>query len=1088
MAEYLKADRERKQIRRLFNRTATALEQKIVEQDVSAVEVDFLYLSEKFNRLRVLDEIIQSLQSAKTDFDEEEFTKEVDEAEEFLTKYVYFKHKYHILKPDVKETNHTMTMMAVPENKKNFKLPKIEIKKFDDDPKRWIQFWGQYKKIHEDRNITEEDKFQYLLQSLKDDSNARALVESFPPSAGNYPKALEQLKNRYGREEMLVEVYIRELLNMVLAQVRGELVLDLRTLYDRISTYLHALETLKVTKDRYDAMLFPLIESAMPEQVLLAYSRAQSQSIQLHQGSERLAQLLKFLENEVQAEERIRLARSDFISSKSPKTVSGSDIQPTATCLTTKVTMERGKECCYFCDKENHTVNECSKGVDLTLDEKKELIKKKGGCYICLKRGHMAKQCRAFLKCIACKRRHLVVLCPDLHSEKNKEIEVSKKPNENVTLCQDITNTLLQTVVAVVEYGGKKKKVRILMDGGSQRTYIKTSLAEELNLKVIGREQIGHTLFGAIQTKPEVYNKYEFKVSSLDNSSDITIKALAKNTALCGVLPKMDDKKVMQKLHNLNVQLSDIENDIVDIGILIGSDYMGAVISGTIIYLENNLFAMKTKLGWTLQGPTLSAYNCTVLQTCFSQTNNITDLWSIELLGIKDPQEKREQEEILKSFNDNISEAESGRYEVNLLWKEDTPDLKPNYDQAFKRLQITSKKLEKTGNLQAYDDVFQEWEKEGIIEEVKDDDKGKGHYLAHRPVIKMSSNTTKVRPVYDASMKDQNGWSLNDCMDKESKELMNMGKFDLRGWVTAPKRIDDTITVPVLGMIWNTVQDDLECSVNLKHGIKNRITKRELLSITQQVFDPLGLVSPVTLIPKLITQKAWLNNTGWDEPIPEELEKEFKEWLDTLHYINQCRFPRRLTSAPIEECETSVHVMCDASKDAYAGCIFLRTQQGDQVNVQLVLAKSRVTPTKRKMSLPKAELMGCLIASRLFTEVVNSGLLTLCKNYEVFCWTDSAVAWAWLKRQKSWKPFVSNRVTEICKNTKKEDWYHLPGNANPADLPSRGCDARTLLESRWWEGPQWLKLEKDKWPKSNINDIPIDEKAVLHGGEDGGNG
>jgi hypothetical protein len=34
---------------------------------------------------------------------------------------------------------------------------------------------------------------------------------------------------------------------------------------------------------------------------------------------------------------------------------------------------------------------------------------------------------------------------------------------------------------------------------------------------------------------------------------------------------------------------------------------------------------------------------------------------------------------------------------------------------------------------------------------------------------------------------------------------------------------------------------------------------------------------------------------------------------------------------------------------------------------------------------------------------------------------------------------------------------------NPADLPSRNCDARFLHQSRWWEDSQWLQEDEEQW-------------------------
>jgi hypothetical protein len=65
---------------------------------------------------------------------------------------------------------------------------------------------------------------------------------------------------------------------------------------------------------------------------------------------------------------------------------------------------------------------------------------------------------------------------------------------------------------------------------------------------------------------------------------------------------------------------------------------------------------------------------------------------------------------------------------------------------------------------------------------------------------------------------------------------------------------------------------------------------------------------------------------------------------------------------------------------------------------------------------------------------------------------------------------VGNRVSEILKLTKAEDWNHVPGKINSAEIPSRGCTAAQFIGSRWWEGPNGSK----KWPKT-IGDVDEEE-------------
>ncbi|XP_042905137.1 uncharacterized protein [Parasteatoda tepidariorum] len=120
-------------------------------------------------------------------------------------------------------------------------------------------------------------------------------------------------------------------------------------------------------------------------------------------------------------------------------------------------------------------------------------------------------------------------------------------------------------------------------------------------------------------------------------------------------------------------------------------------------------------------------------------------------------------------FRDTVYQNSDGRYEVSLPWKKDHALLPNNYGLSLKRLKSTNKKLEKTGYEKKYQQVFDEWIEEEVIEKVPQEELSiKGtHYLPHRPIIKEKSTTTslKIRPVFDASAKNPNFPSLNDCLE-----------------------------------------------------------------------------------------------------------------------------------------------------------------------------------------------------------------------------------------------------------------------------------------------------------------------------------
>ncbi|GFX02941.1 DUF1758 domain-containing protein [Trichonephila clavipes] len=108
-----------------------------------------------------------------------------------------------------------------------------------------------------------------------------------------------------------------------------------------------------------------------------------------------------------------------------------------------------------------------------------------------------------------------------------------------------------------------------------------------------------------------------------------------------------------------------------------------------------------------------------------------------------------------------------GRYEVKLPWKCNSENLPSNKELTWKRHLRMRNKLRNGKFFEDYKSVFRQWEDLNIIVRVPEVElNNECHYLPHRPVIKLDSATTKIRPVFDASAREKGKPSLNDCLYK----------------------------------------------------------------------------------------------------------------------------------------------------------------------------------------------------------------------------------------------------------------------------------------------------------------------------------
>ena len=79
-----------------------------------------------------------------------------------------------------------------------------------------------------------------------------------------------------------------------------------------------------------------------------------------------------------------------------------------------------------------------------------------------------------------------------------------------------------------------------------------------------------------------------------------------------------------------------------------------------------------------------------------------------------------------------------------------------------------------------------------------------------------------------------------------------------------------------------------------------------------------------------------------------------------------------------------------------------------------------------------------------------------------------------------WKPWVENRVVGIRKIVAREQWHHVSGILNPADIPTRKIEnLRDVFHGGvWFKGPEFL-LNKSFCPKQSFDLVVDKDKALI---------
>ncbi|KAI4472461.1 hypothetical protein M0802_016801 [Mischocyttarus mexicanus] len=278
----------------------------------------------------------------------------------------------------------------------------------------------------------------------------------------------------------------------------------------------------------------------------------------------------------------------------------------------------------------------------------------------------------------------------------------------------------------------------------------------------------------------------------------------------------------------------------------------------------------------------------------------------------------------------------------------------------------------------------------------------------------------------------------------------------------SPVHSFDDLTTKILGISWNSQKDVFTFDGTI--SFHQAVTKRIILSEMAQLFDPLGLLSPVVIKAKILMQRLLLEKVGWDDELTPDIIHEWSQLRQHLARLSVLETPRWLNLSS-KALSVQIHGFSDASQLAMAAVVYLRVSYPNKPPVvRLVCSKTKVAPLKR-LTIPRLELSAAVLLARLTKEVIR--LLDL-SEADTFLRSDLSVTLAWVKNNPMrWKEFVGNRVAAIHNSVPQAHWKFISGKLNPADCASRGLSASQLIEhSLWWKGPPWLSKSPEFWPSS----------------------
>lgn len=213
------------------------------------------------NQLKARQQILEGI---RKEFEETQYEIESLDSEsnhtttraEFEDRFCNILYKISDLIDKLPQLNPLPAVTTVVNKDVPLNLPILNLKTFTGSYKDWTNFENTFKSIiHENSNLNNRQRFQYLKSCLSDD--ASRAVEALTINDENYTKAWEILEKRFENTRLIVQDHVLSIINAPVINKSSHA--SLRELLDLLVTNITALKTLEIPTDSWNALLIPII-------------------------------------------------------------------------------------------------------------------------------------------------------------------------------------------------------------------------------------------------------------------------------------------------------------------------------------------------------------------------------------------------------------------------------------------------------------------------------------------------------------------------------------------------------------------------------------------------------------------------------------------------------------------------------------------------------------------------------------------------------------------------------------------------------------------------------------------------------------